>query len=107
MRGIFGREPALVIGALTAVLVLLVQFGINITDEQQKAIINVATAVLVLGGAAWTRQNVASPYTLRKGGTTIKEVEAAADPNVAVKLHLIGPDTMKVKAQENQTVDNV
>jgi hypothetical protein len=107
MRGIFGREPARIVGLVVAVLALAVNFGVDITNDQQKAIIGVVTAVLVVLGGEVTRQNVASPYTLRKGGTTIKEVEAAADPNVAVKLHLIGPDTMKVKAQENQTVDNV
>lgn len=45
---------AAVIGSLTSVLALLVAFGVNVSTEQQAAILGVATSGLGLGGALVT-----------------------------------------------------
>ena len=92
MRGLFGREPSLIIGTITAALVLAVQFGVDITDSQQQAILGFASAVLVLVGAAVTRQNVTSPATLRQAGTSMRQVAKVADPNVNAQLMVIGTE---------------
>ena len=49
---IFNLEPAMVIGLVTAVLVLLVAFGVPVTTEQSEAIVGVTSAVLVVLTAA-------------------------------------------------------
>ena len=92
MSGFFGKEPSLIIGTVTALLVLLVQFGVDITDGQQQAIIGAASAVLVLVGAAVTRQNVTSPATLRQAGTSMRQVAKVADPNVNAQLMVVGTE---------------
>jgi hypothetical protein len=57
---VFGFEPAIIIGLITAVLTLLVNFGVPIATAQAEAIKNVALAVLVVLGAWATRQQVIS-----------------------------------------------
>lgn len=56
------REPALIIGALVALLNLLVAFGVALTQEQSAAIVAFAQAALAvflaLGGAALVRRFV-------------------------------------------------
>jgi hypothetical protein len=95
MRGFFGKEPSLIIGTITAALVLLVQFGVDITGDQQQAILGFASALLVLVGAAVTRQNVASPATLRQAGTSLYQVATVADPALAARLIVVGDDAHK------------
>jgi hypothetical protein len=95
MRGFFGKEPSLIIGTITAALVLLVQFGVDITGDQQQAILGFASALLVLVGAAVTRQNVASPATLRQAGTSLHQVATVADPALAARLIVVGDDAHK------------
>jgi len=46
MGKIFGNEPALVMGAINALLAVAVGFGLNITIEQA-ALINAAAAAIV------------------------------------------------------------
>lgn len=94
MSGIFGKEPAMILGAVTAMLVLLVQFGVDINQDQQQAIIGVVSAVLVLVGAYVTRQNVTSPATLREAGTSMKQVAKVADPAVNARMVVVGEDAM-------------
>lgn len=48
------REPALLVGLVTAILSLLVSFGIDISDESQAAIVALVIAV----GAIIIRQSV-------------------------------------------------
>lgn len=96
MSGFFGREPSLIIGAITAALVLAVQFGVPISNDQQQAIVNFATALFILVGAGAIRQNVASPATLREAGTSLKQVTTVADPAVAASLQVVGPDAHTV-----------
>jgi hypothetical protein len=48
------REPALILGAVQAVLALVVSFGLDLTTEQVGAILAVTAAIL----AVVTRQRV-------------------------------------------------
>lgn len=43
---LFGREPALILGALNAILLLAVGFGLPVTGEQM-ALINAAAAAIM------------------------------------------------------------
>lgn len=52
------REPALVVGVVQAVLLLVVAFGVHIDDTQTQAIVAAVTAVLALAGAVTVRQRV-------------------------------------------------
>lgn len=51
---IWGREPAVVLGAVNAIVALVVGFGLNVTGEQQALIHAAASAVIAL----WTRRQV-------------------------------------------------
>lgn len=51
-------EPALIIGAVQAVVALAVAFGAPINDTQAKAIMGVASAVLAVLGAVVVRSRV-------------------------------------------------
>ena len=46
MRNLFDREPALLLGAVNAIIALAVGFGLGITIEQA-ALINAAAAALL------------------------------------------------------------
>ena len=46
MGTLFGREPALVLGAVNAILALAVGFGLNVTSEQV-GLINAAVAAIL------------------------------------------------------------
>lgn len=46
MGKIFGREPVLFLGAVSAILNLLIGFGLNLSAEQL-ALINAATAAVI------------------------------------------------------------
>lgn len=43
---ILNREPAVILGAVQAILVLLVSFGLELTEEQTAAIISLAAVIL-------------------------------------------------------------
>jgi len=53
----FRREPALILGVVQAVIVLAVTLGLQLTGEQQGAILTASTAILAL----ITRQSVFAP----------------------------------------------
>ena len=55
---IWQAEPAMVIGLVTAVLALVVSFGIPVSQDQRDAIVGVVSAVLILIGAVVVRANV-------------------------------------------------
>lgn len=59
---LWGREPAMVVAFVGAVITLLVAFGLNLTDQQIGAIIAVVTLLLGL----ITRSQVSSPATVAK-----------------------------------------
>ena len=46
MSNLWGREPALIIAAVTAVISLAVAFGLDLTSEQVGAVMAVVAAVL-------------------------------------------------------------
>jgi hypothetical protein len=54
MGTLWGREPAMVLALVQAVIVLAVSFGLRLTPEQTGAILAVTAVVLGL----WTRQRV-------------------------------------------------
>lgn len=54
----FGREPAMILAAVQAVLLLVVAFGLDISNEQQVAILGAGGAILALLGGAVVRSKV-------------------------------------------------
>jgi len=50
----FGREPALILGAFQAILALAVGFGLDITTEQMSLLLAASAAII----AVITRQSV-------------------------------------------------
>jgi len=54
MKSIFNREPSLILGALQAILALVLAFGVDLSTEQVGAILAASAAVL----AVVTRQAV-------------------------------------------------
>lgn len=74
------REPSVIIGAISAavaaVLVLVVSFGLHITDDQQSAILGVIGPVGLLIAAAVIRGRVYAPATVaRLRGRTSAETD--------------------------------
>jgi len=61
---LWSKEPARIIGVVTAVLALLVAFGVEISTQQQTAILGIVTAVIFVLGAEITRSQVYSPNTV-------------------------------------------
>lgn len=57
---IFRREPALILGAVQAIIALVVAFGVELSNEQTGALLAVTAAVL----AVVTRQSVYAPATV-------------------------------------------
>lgn len=51
-------EPALIVGFISAALVLAVAFGVPISDDQTKAVIAFVTAAIPIVGAFITRSQV-------------------------------------------------
>jgi hypothetical protein len=70
-------EPAMITGATTSVILLLVAFGVPISEDQKVAVIGVVSAVLTLLGAIVVRQNVYSPASVEK----LTGVDMPAVPN--------------------------
>ena len=60
---IFGREPALIISTLSAVLSLIVTFNIGMSGEQAGAIVAVISAAFGAITAAMTRPIAPSAFT--------------------------------------------
>jgi hypothetical protein len=58
LMALWAAEPARIIGLVVAALTLLVSLGVNITTEQQTAIVGIVTAVLIVLGAEFTRSKV-------------------------------------------------
>lgn len=86
------KEPVLVTAFVAAALVVLVEFGVPITDGQQKAI----DALIVTGFALFARSRVASESTLINAGTSVRQVKAVAKSDVAARLIVRGVDKHKV-----------
>lgn len=101
MTNIFKVEPAVILGFISAVLILLTAFGVQITDDQTTAIVGLVSAFLVLGGSFLTRAAVTpnskvvaretksgliisgpADYTSTTGSEVIVEPLAYDDPRV-------------------------
>lgn len=54
----FGKEPALILGFISAALILAVGFGLKVSGEQINNIMLFAGAVIALFGGAVIRQQV-------------------------------------------------
>lgn len=64
MSNVWYKEPARVIGIATAILALLVGFGVaGLTNEQSALILAVVVAVVAPTGAEVVRSQVSSPAT--------------------------------------------
>ncbi len=70
----FRAEPVLITTAIGALLVLMVEFGVPVTDGQQTAIQTLIAAALAL----FARSQVVSESTMNKAGTTSDIVTDAA-----------------------------
>ena len=51
-------EPALIVGFISAAIMLAIAFGVPITDDQTKAVIAFVTAAIPIIGGIVIRQNV-------------------------------------------------
>jgi len=60
---IFGREPALILGTLSAALSLLVTFNVGMSTEQAGALVAVVSAAFAAVTAAVTRPIAPSAFT--------------------------------------------
>jgi len=58
LLNLFAREPAMVVGTVNAVLVLLVTFGLPIGEDQKAAIDGVLFALLAIVAAVTIRSQV-------------------------------------------------
>lgn len=70
----FGREPALWLGAIQALVALLVGFGLNITTEQMSLILVASGAIIAL----LTRRASVPTQTVKDAGTTVETLKAQA-----------------------------
>jgi hypothetical protein len=61
---IWNREPALVMGAVQAILALILAFGVDLTSEQVGAILAVSAALLALAVRAKVTPHQAGPFTI-------------------------------------------
>lgn len=61
---IIKREPAIVVGAVTSALALLVAFGVGINETQVDAIVSLVAALLPLVAALVTRSQVYAKSTV-------------------------------------------
>lgn len=76
----FASEPALVSEGFRLLLLLLVSFGLPITNEQQVMFLALGSIVLTL----ITRANVTAQDTLHAAGLTQKGVSELAETNKVV-----------------------
>lgn len=60
---LFGREPALILGVLSAALSLLVTLGIGLTSDQAGAIVAVVSAAFAVATAVLTRPIAPAAFT--------------------------------------------
>lgn len=59
----FGYEPAVLLYALNALVALLVAFGLDLSQVQVAAVTTIATALLTIAAAVFTRPVVVSTVT--------------------------------------------
>ena len=76
MKFSFRAEPVVWTALLSALLVVLVEFGVPLTDGQQTALQGLLVALLAVFMA---RPNVASKDTLEKAGVSLTQVKQVAE----------------------------
>jgi hypothetical protein len=69
---LWNREPALIVGLVQAALVLVIAFGLNLTNDQMAAILSF-TAVLL---AVVTRQSVVPVASVQDAGLNPNNLNA-------------------------------
>ena len=80
MSNVFKLEPALILGVVSATLILLVAFGVPITEVQSQAVMGLVGAVFTLGAAIVTRQMVTpNPRVAAREDATGTTVSGPAD----------------------------
>jgi hypothetical protein len=75
----FGKEPVVIAGAVRAIILAAVAFGLELTPEQIAATMLAVEAVLTL----LTRQSVTATATLQAAGLSKAEVVQRAEANKA------------------------
>lgn len=75
-----GREPALWMGVISAIIPLLISFGLPITEDQKINLLTTASAVMALITGVVVRSQVTPVVTLEKNNI---------DPNRLVKMILV------------------
>ena len=84
----FRANPVRIIALVQATLYLITQFGVDLTDGQETAVVLVANAVLAL----FLENQVVSQSTLHAAGTTMKEVNAVAlADDIAMRPKILPP----------------
>lgn len=76
LSALLDTEPAITVGAVTAVLAALVSFGLPLTDVQSKAVGAAVLAVIVFASAVVTRMKAYAPATVAR---IVKAIPAAPD----------------------------
>jgi len=76
MRTLWGREPALILGAVQAILALALAFGLRLSVEQTGAILAATAAVL----AVVTRSQVSPVAAEPPDDTDVEQVDGDAEP---------------------------
>lgn len=77
----FKAEPVVWSAFLTAVFMVLVEFGVDINSRRQAAL----NALLLAGFALFARHNVASPETVKEASAlSMKEFKNVADDKSAI-----------------------
>lgn len=66
LLNLWRREPARIVGFVSALIMLLIAFNVPVTDEQKAAILAIVTAGLALLQAEVTRANVYAPETVER-----------------------------------------
>lgn len=96
---IFGREPALIYGAIAAIIALAVGFGLPVTPEQTGLILAVVTAII----AVVVRQSVYSPASTER----ISNEQYRAGLNDATQPEIPAPPATGPVASNTNLGENV
>jgi hypothetical protein len=76
-------EPSLVTGVITALLALLVAFGLPITPEQKTAVLGIIGPVYAILAALNVRRKVVPKQTIEDAGHSPAVIVAQAEANKA------------------------
>lgn len=101
-------EPATIVGtitaAATAVIALLVAFGMDLTDEQQQAILGVVAVAAPVIAAVVIRGKVYAPKTAQEVVNDAAETGVAADVATPPPTKTVPPSRWGVNRSKGGTV---